>query len=56
MASACIHEQDLGRYRTKNGTRKMIQYNNGEQCIGPVYTLCWKSFKSLSNLVSKKLF
>ena len=65
-ASACIHEQDLGKvlkyilpnivsniksythgsyylfptyhgccYRNKNGTRKKMEYNRGEQCTNP---------------------
>ena len=76
MASACIHEQGLGkvhkhlhpnivcnidsykegryyifptyhgcRYRNRNGTRKKIQYNRGEQCLTPVHTFCGRPVK-----------
>ena len=84
MASACIHEQDLGkvlkhlhpnivsnidsykedryyifptyhgcRYRNRNGTRKKIQYNRGEQCLTPVHTFCGRPVKKkyLGNLI-----
>ena len=74
MASACRHEQDLGKvskylhsnifsniksykhgsyylflayhcYRNKNGAKKKIQYNMGEQCINPAHTFCWRAVK-----------
>ena len=76
MASACIHEDNLGknlkylhsniisnidsykkgyhyifpsyhgcRYRNRNGTRKRIQYNKGEQCLVPVHSFCWRPVK-----------
>ena len=32
-------------YRNRNGTRKKIQYNRGEQCVNPVQTSCWRPVK-----------
>ena len=33
------------RYRNRNGTRKRIQYNKGEQCLVPVHSFCWRPVK-----------
>ena len=33
------------QHRNRNGTRKKIQYNKGEQCINPVHTACWRKTK-----------
>ena len=32
-------------YRNRNGTRKIIQYNKGEQCINPVQIFRWRPVK-----------
>ena len=32
-------------YRNRNGTRKKIQYNRGEQCVNLVHNSCWKRVK-----------
>ena len=33
-------------YRNRNGTRKKMQYNGGEQCVNPAHTSCWRPVKN----------
>ena len=34
-------------YRSRNGTRKKIQYNRGEQRVNPIHTSCWRPVKKI---------
>ena len=40
-----FHNYHGCNYRNRNGTRKRIQYNKGEQGINPVHTACWRRTK-----------